>query len=252
MPEQTYSLKEIEMPRPTIYGEKSEQIRVPKRIEEHIKHLIQTIWIYVKNHPETGEDIVLEVFTYLIRNVMEFRNLDIKEIKNITSKSEEKEVNSTNLLRFRTPENTPKNLPIAYTSKLSAGIGRETTGEQDIPGEPIDIHQVLIKDPEETRITFVVGDSMNKAGINDGDLLIFKELKDSWANLRNGTIVVAQVEGNQTVKRFDKQKGKSFLRPESDNEEHQELELKPGMDVQIVGTVLYSIHSLQSRHSWQI
>ncbi len=57
------------------------------------------------------------------------------------------------------------------------------------------------------------GDSMIKAGINDGDTVIIKECN----NAEDGAIVVALVDGEEvTLKRIKREKGKILLVPEND------------------------------------
>ncbi len=75
----------------------------------------------------------------------------------------------------------------------------------------------------------VDGDSMIKAGINDGDTVIIK--KTEQAN--NGDIIVALVDGEEvTLKRFERRGGKIILIPE--NDEYQEQIYSPEQ-VQIQG-----------------
>ena len=65
------------------------------------------------------------------------------------------------------------------------------------------------------------GDSMIKAGINDGDTVIIKEC--TTAN--DGEIVVALVDGEEvTLKRLKRAKGKIILVPENDKYEPREFE----------------------------
>lgn len=60
------------------------------------------------------------------------------------------------------------------------------------------------------------GDSMIKAGINDGDTVIIKECN----NAEDGAIVVALVDGEEvTLKRIKREKGKVLLIPENDDYE---------------------------------
>lgn len=227
-------------------GEDTDPIRVPKSTKQHIEQLLQIVWVYIKNHPSSKEDSVLLVFKYLIRKTLEFSDLieeQEQETKTLFTADFRK-------VKFRSPEDSPTLLPIKYDGRVAASFDLSTANEEEISGEPIDLHQVLIKEPSDTLITFVAGDSMNRSGINEGDLLVFKKSIGDLSAIRDGTIVIAQIEGNQTVKRLDKEKGKLFLRPDSDNEEHKEIELKKG--VKIVGIVLYSIHSLQPHHTWGI
>ncbi|RPI32554.1 MAG: hypothetical protein EHM70_08635, partial [Chloroflexota bacterium] len=67
------------------------------------------------------------------------------------------------------------------------------------------------------------GDSMNKAGIDDGDYVIISAQPD--ANHRD--IVVAEIDAEDsqaTLKRMLKRNGKVILQPESSNREHRAWE----------------------------
>ena len=58
----------------------------------------------------------------------------------------------------------------------------------------------------------VKGDSMIRAGINSGDLILVEQCKDA----HNGDIVVALIENSATVKTFYKEKGHIRLQPENE------------------------------------
>jgi DNA polymerase V len=135
----------------------------------------------------------------------------------------------------------PSELPMQFPSTVAATFGISSISEQDNPGEPVDLHHLLVKNPTETFVMPVSGDSMNKAGIYDGDLLVIQKITDSLSQLRDGAIIVALINGNQTVKRYEMKKGKIFLVPESDNANHQCLELKQEDGFEVLGIVQYSI-----------
>ena len=69
--------------------------------------------------------------------------------------------------------------------------------------------QYLIENPEATYILKVKGDSMIDAGIHSGDMVIVER----GANYRNGDIVVAEVDGEWTIKFFRERGGRPFLEP---------------------------------------
>ena len=58
----------------------------------------------------------------------------------------------------------------------------------------------------------VKGDSMIRAGINSGDLVLVEQRKD----VQNGDIVVALIGDSATVKTFYKEKGQIRLQPENE------------------------------------
>jgi SOS-response transcriptional repressor LexA len=75
----------------------------------------------------------------------------------------------------------------------------------------------------EVLILKVTGDSMDLAGINDGDYILLN--RDITPESHD--IVAAEIrdiDDKATLKRYKLQGGKAFLEPESSNEEHQPLE----------------------------
>lgn len=75
--------------------------------------------------------------------------------------------------------------------------------------EVVTIDDYLIERPSQTVLVRVRGDSMVDAGILEGDLVVVE--KGSPA--RRGDIVVAVVDGEFTLKRFDEEAGGFVLRP---------------------------------------
>lgn len=75
-----------------------------------------------------------------------------------------------------------------------------------------------------------IGTSMNKAGINDGDLLLVKQQPAA----ENGDKVVALINNDATVKRFylDHEKGIVILKPDSTYKKHQPIILSDDFIVQ--------------------
>jgi len=71
----------------------------------------------------------------------------------------------------------------------------------------ISLDDYLITRPNASFLLKAAGDSMTGAGIMDGDLLIVEKGREP----RNGDIVIAQVDGEWTVKYFRKKGKKVFL-----------------------------------------
>jgi len=79
---------------------------------------------------------------------------------------------------------------------------------------------------------------MIDAGIHSGDILIV----DRSLEPVNKKIVIAVVDGDLTVKRIRKNKGRIYLMPENDDYEPQQID--PEMNVAVWGVVTNVIHSL--------
>lgn len=87
---------------------------------------------------------------------------------------------------------------------------------QDDMEEPIDLGAWLVEQPAASYIMRVDGHSMAGAGINDGDLVVVSRA----AKARAGSIVVALVHGDRTLKRLRKMDGRFWLVPEAEGYPH--------------------------------
>ena len=101
----------------------------------------------------------------------------------------------------------------------------------------LDLNEHLIRRPAATFFLRVLGDSMTGAGIHSGDLLIV----DRSVHPADGRIVIAVVDGELTVKRLSRRRGRVRLMPE--NPRYRPIEIRDGQDLQIWGVVLHVIHS---------
>lgn len=73
-----------------------------------------------------------------------------------------------------------------------------------------------------------IGDSMNKAGIEDGDLVLVRKANTAEPGQR----IVALVGDDATVKKLAKDDGHWVLRPESTNPKHKDLIMAEEFSVQ--------------------
>jgi len=76
---------------------------------------------------------------------------------------------------------------------------------------------------------------MINAGIGDGDLIVI----DKSIEPKDGSIVVCVIDGEFTVKRFQKINGEIFLMPE--NEKYKAIKITNENDFRVWGTVTYTI-----------
>ena len=102
----------------------------------------------------------------------------------------------------------------------------------------ISLDKELVKNSEATFYARVSGESMIEAGIDDGDLLVI----DRSLNPENGKIGICMIDGDFTVKRIKKTKGKLYLLPE--NKKYEVIELKEENELIIWGIVAYVIKKL--------
>jgi len=81
----------------------------------------------------------------------------------------------------------------------------------DAPADALTLDDYLVEHPSQTVFVRVKGDSMQDAGILDGDLAVVEKR----ATARRGEIVVAIVDNQFTLKRLDLERGQFVLRPEN-------------------------------------
>lgn len=106
-------------------------------------------------------------------------------------------------------------------------VGQVAAGSPILAQEHIEDHLSINPDffsPKADFMLRVKGMSMKDIGILDGDLLAVH--KTSTAS--NGQIVVARIEDEVTVKRFEQIKNRVYLHPE--NEEFQTIEVNLSVD----------------------
>jgi DNA polymerase V len=120
-------------------------------------------------------------------------------------------------------------------SLVTVPAGFPTPADEFIE-KKLDLNELLIKHPAATFFVRVSGNSMINAEIHSGDILIV----DKSLRPANGTIVVAIINGEFTVKRIIKEKNKIYLQPE--NDEFQALEITEENDFIIWGVVTNIIH----------
>ena len=129
----------------------------------------------------------------------------------------------------------PKKVLSPYTVEMvsiplvgSAPCGAPLLGENNIE-EMIMVEKSKIKSGAKYFILQADGDSMNLAGINDGDLVLCRFAEKG----ETGDKVVALLEGeNVTIKYYDKKDGLRILLPKSTNKTHQPIIPEEGDSVQ--------------------
>jgi len=110
----------------------------------------------------------------------------------------------------------------------SAPCGSPLLGEENIE-EYIEVDKRKIKPGFSYFVVRAEGDSMNLAGIHDGDLLLCRQ----QLKADTGDSVVALLGGeNVTIKYYDKQEGRRVLLPKSSNSVHQPILPDEGDSVQ--------------------
>lgn len=102
----------------------------------------------------------------------------------------------------------------------------------------ISLDNELVKNKEATFYARVSGESMENAGLSNGDLIII----DRSLQAENNKIAVCFLDGEFTVKRIIKKGKKLFLKPE--NNRYKEVEINENNELLIWGIVTYVIKSV--------
>ena len=118
---------------------------------------------------------------------------------------------------------------------LSAGF---PSPAMDFDENKIDLNRYVIKRPSSTFFGKVKGDSMEGAGIYEGNLLVI----DKSIKPRSGQIAVCFLDGEFTVKRIRIEKDCIWLIPS--NEAYEPIRADGANDFQIWGVVTYVIRAL--------
>ena len=128
----------------------------------------------------------------------------------------------------------PCSLPLALC-RVEAGF---PSPADDYMEGSLDLNEHVIKHPSATYFVRASGDSMTDAGIFNGDLLIV----DRSLEPIHGKVVIAEVDGQLTVKRLLKLSDGFSL--QSENSSYPPIELQEGNEVVVWGVVTHVIHDL--------
>lgn len=126
--------------------------------------------------------------------------------------------------------NTTVNVPVVGKVACGAPTLAEENIEQFIP-----VSTSLAAGSYNYFILKAKGDSMNLAGINDGDYVLIRQQNSA----RPGDMVVALINEEATIKEFVPQGNVVVLKPHSTNKEHKPIILS--RDLAIQGTVVTAL-----------
>lgn len=123
------------------------------------------------------------------------------------------------------------NIPLQEGLRLLGFIvaGFPSPAEEELR-DLITFDDYLVPNRQAAFLLTVSGDSMTGAGIMPGDLVIVEKGRAP----KNGNIVIAEVDGEWTMKYFRKEKGQVFL--EADNPRYSPI--KPELELRIIGVVV--------------
>ena len=131
------------------------------------------------------------------------------------------------------PERPDAELPQRAAEAVPAGFPSPAQGYYD---GPVDLNRHLMRDPSATFLVRVSGESMVGAGIFDGDELVVDRSLDPV----DGSVVVAVVNGELTVKRLRRGPGGTSLHPE--NPAYPVITVAEHDDLVVWGVVTRCLH----------
>ena len=109
--------------------------------------------------------------------------------------------------------------------------------DNDEKGQDIELLRMLCPNPEASYLIRVQGNSMIDAGIYDGDIIIVDK---SNRNPSPTEVAVCELNGEYTLKRFEKRGEEGWLVPA--NPSYPEIRVTEEDSFSIWGTVTYIIH----------
>lgn len=115
----------------------------------------------------------------------------------------------------------------------SVGCGELMYADSNIQ-EMIPVRKDYISKGSKYFVLRTSGDSMNKAGINDGDLVLCR--KDYHPE--EGNKVVALIGDDATIKEYHRENGYVVLKPQSTNLNHKSLKFKNNDEIKVQGVVI--------------
>ena len=135
---------------------------------------------------------------------------------------------------YKPDRSTKRRQPI-FMATVPAGFPSPAA---DYEEGKLDLNRHLIRNPAATFFVRVTGDSMLKAGIHSGDLLVV----DRSIEPRDKNVVIAVINGELTVKRIRIRRNKVTLVAENDAYRSQEIDEE--MEFEVWGVVTNVIHAL--------
>jgi DNA polymerase V len=115
--------------------------------------------------------------------------------------------------------------------------GKPTSGD-DYQDDSVDLGRHLVRDPSSTFVMKVAGWSMQDASIADGDELVV----DTGLSANYGRIVVADIDGELTVKRLKRTDTGWLL--QASNPDFADISIDDKNEVRIWGVVTHVLHAL--------
>ena len=133
-------------------------------------------------------------------------------------------------------KSTTIKLPL-FSSKASCGF---TSPADDYVENTLSLDDLLAPNPNSTFFVRASGESMKNANIHDNDLLII----DRSLNVKNNHIILAVLNNEFTIKRFQQKDGSITLKAE--NNSYRNIIIKECDEFSVWGVVTHVIHDFKT------
>ena len=127
-----------------------------------------------------------------------------------------------------------RSIPLTNNS-ISAGFPSPADDFKEIR---ISLDKEIVRNEEATFYARVDGDSMQGAGLSDGDLIVIDRSEEP----KNGSIAVCFLDGEFTVKRLKLKNQEVYLMPE--NSRYSPIKIDEGSELSIWGVVTYVVKKM--------
>ena len=124
-----------------------------------------------------------------------------------------------------------------FSEGVAAGFPSPAVGEVN---GTLDLNELCVRHPAATYFVRARGESMNGAGIEDGDVLVV----DRSLSVNSGAIIIAALNGEFTVKRLEIQGDRVRLLPE--NPAYSPIEISENSGAEFFGTVTFVIKKIKA------
>lgn len=137
---------------------------------------------------------------------------------------------------------TPKSskLKVPLVEGIRAGF---PSPAEDFAEPTLDLNRYVIKNPASTFYARITGDSMEGAGISDGDVVVI----DKSLEPKDGNIAVCFIDGEFTLKRILLDKGRLWLQPA--NPKFKPIEITEENHFLVWGVVTHVVKNCLSLNS---
>jgi DNA polymerase V len=139
---------------------------------------------------------------------------------------------TSNLVLYPHPKPSKVLIPL-FNGKVSAGF---PSPADDYVQKTLDLNELLIQRPSATFFVRAQGESMLGAGIHPNDILVV----DRSVEPKSGKIVICALNGELTVKRLARVKGKWKLK--SENSDYPDILVHEDLEMVVWGVVTNVIH----------